>query len=251
MREFKLKEKQRPDVRVREEDRPVKVPFVLMADTVLMANTVMADYKITYEEGMGTTITLKEKTRPMLTVMREEEYILINKMYDITFTITEDSTPLENVRIVIDGVEKFTSALGVAVFRLKNGTYTYQLTKVDYATVTDDVTVNSSDVSEAVSMVNTTIDPIQVLVDEYTTLVEADGGTVVNETDTYNAFDAIVTSGEDDTLWGYYVPSAGSKLDGDNYIAPLKIINTYGARQIKFIPQTISIGNVYLRVTGV
>jgi hypothetical protein len=195
MREFRLKEKQRPDVRVRE-DRPVQVPFVLMADTVLMANTVMADYKITYEDGMGTTITLKEKTRPMLTVMREEDYVILNRKYDITFTITEDSTPLEDVRVVIDGVEKFTSALGVAVFRLKNGTYTYQLTKTGYITVTDTVTVNSADVSNPDTMEEDIPDPIQVLVDEYKAYVTSQSGTIgVSDAVLYTAYDRYVTEG--------------------------------------------------------
>ena len=61
-------------------------------------------------------------------------------------------------------------------------------------------------------------DPIQDLVDAYKTLVEADGGTIKNETDTYAAFESIYNSGEINTLWGYYVPAAGSKLTVNDYV---------------------------------
>lgn len=47
------------------------------------------------------------------------------------------------------------------------------------------------------------------------------------------------------------ITTSSQTMGGSNYIAPMEIIDTYGARQIQFLPDSISSGNVYMRVTGV
>lgn len=47
------------------------------------------------------------------------------------------------------------------------------------------------------------------------------------------------------------ITASSQQLGGSNYIAPLKMIDTYGARKISFLPVTISSGNVYLKAAGV
>lgn len=47
------------------------------------------------------------------------------------------------------------------------------------------------------------------------------------------------------------ITASSQTMGGSNYVAPMEIVDTYGARRIQFLPDSISSGNVYMRVTGV
>lgn len=47
------------------------------------------------------------------------------------------------------------------------------------------------------------------------------------------------------------ITATGSTLGGTNYIAPLQVLDTYGANKIQFLISSISSGTAYLRAAGV
>lgn len=47
------------------------------------------------------------------------------------------------------------------------------------------------------------------------------------------------------------ITASDQNLGGTNYVSPMTIFDTYGARKVSFLPVVISAGTVYFRVTGV
>ena len=74
----------------------------------------------------------------------------------VTFTVKDNaSTPaaIEGVIIDVNGARLKTNASGQAVFNLRAGTYNAKIKKSGYATVTETITVASSAVTKAVTLI--------------------------------------------------------------------------------------------------
>lgn len=75
----------------------------------------------------------------------------------VTFTVKDDASPtpaaIEGAKVNVNGSNIITDASGEAVFNLRAGTYPYAVTMKGKVKVTGAVTVASSAVSQAVTLI--------------------------------------------------------------------------------------------------
>ena len=72
----------------------------------------------------------------------------------VTFTVTSGSgsKACDGVRINVDGAILVTDSNGKAEFNLRAGTYTAKISKKGYVTITETITVASSEVTKAITL---------------------------------------------------------------------------------------------------
>lgn len=69
------------------------------------------------------------------------------------FTVTDGTGSLKNARINLNGSNIKTGEDGTAVFNLRAGTYPYKVTLKGYSVITGNITVDSSDITESVTLI--------------------------------------------------------------------------------------------------
>ena len=77
--------------------------------------------------------------------------------FTVTFSVTSGTEPLEGATVTLNGVNATTDATGTAHFSgIEPGTFAYTVSKEIYKTVEGSITVDKSDVTEDVNLLNTT-----------------------------------------------------------------------------------------------
>lgn len=73
--------------------------------------------------------------------------------YDVEFTVTDGTDPIEGAKVLFAGVQKLTDASGEVTFTVGAGSYNYSVSAEGATTVADVVTVTNADVPVAVELV--------------------------------------------------------------------------------------------------
>ncbi len=106
-----------------------------------------------FEEYQGTAI--------INNINKTIDVVLAEMAYEVTFTITNGSTPIQNAQINVNSEMLLTNSSGIVTMNLINGTYDYLVTKAGYNSATGSVLVSGSATNK--NIVLTTGSPLYTL----------------------------------------------------------------------------------------
>lgn len=77
---------------------------------------------------------------------------MVAHMFDITFNVTNNGTPVDGVKVKLGGPQAYTNEDGIATFSMPVGTFNYTLTHDDYITVEGTLTIEGQAINRDVNM---------------------------------------------------------------------------------------------------